>query len=188
MKANTLDFNKLNTKNPQDKYGFIRELLKTGEENPAWLYRHFECWSKMLASDNNVLKWAAIDIIGYVSAVDTKSKTDAKIDDLFRLLHCGQLITCNHTITALGRVARNKPALKDRILKELISVSSDTYDTETCKDIAMGKVLEILGEFPEDIKNDKDVLDFISQAQTRKQISTKMKADRLLIKIQKRNK
>ncbi|HKI44781.1 MAG TPA: hypothetical protein VKA08_05525 [Balneolales bacterium] len=188
MKANTLDLDKLKVKDPKEKYGFIRELLKTGEENPARLYRHFECWSKMLASDNNILKWAAIDIIGYISAVDTKGKTDTKIDDLFRFLHCGHLITCNHAISALGRVAKNKPALKDRILKELISVSSDTYDTETCKDIAMGKVLEILGEFPEDIKNDTDVLDFISQAQTRKQISTKMKADRLLINIQKGSK
>ncbi len=186
MKANTLDFNKLNTKNPQDKYGFIRELLKTGEENPAWLYRHFECWSKMLASDDNILKWAAIDIIGYVSAVDTKNKTAAKIDDLFRFLHCGQLTTCNHAISALGRVALNKPDHKDRILKELISVSNDTYDTETCKDIAMGKVLEILGDFPDDIKDDEDILDFIGQAQSRKQLSTKMKADRLLINIQKR--
>lgn len=186
MKTNTLDLNKLNAGDPKEKYGFIRELLKTGEEDPVRLYGHFECWSKMLESDNNILKWAAIDIIGYVSAVDTQNKTDKKIGDLFRFLHCGHLITCNHAISALGRVAKNKPDLKDKILKELISVSNDTYDTETCKDIAMGKVLEILGEYPEEIKDDKDILDFIDQAQSRKRLSTKMKADRLLINILKR--
>lgn len=186
MKTNTLDLNKLDAKDPKEKYGFIRELLRTGEENPARLYKHFECWSKMLESDNDIMKWAAIDIIGYVSSIDTKNKTDEKISDLFQYLHCGHLITCNHAITALGHVAKNKPALRDRILKELISVSDDTYDTETCKDIAMGKVLEILGEFPDDIKDDKGVLNFIGQAQTRKQLSTRMKADRLLINIPKR--
>lgn len=188
MESKILAFDKLNAKDPKEKYAFVRELLKVGSEKPELLYWNFNCWAKMLTNENNILKWAAIDIMGYVSAVDTKNKIETKIDDLLGFLHCGHLITCNHAIDALGLIAQNKPEHRDRILRELIAVSNDTYNTETCKDIAIGKVLEILGKFPDDIKDDEDALRFIRLGQTSKRNATKKKADKLLGNLEKSKK
>ena len=103
----TLDFDRCNSKDPGIKYGFTTELLTIAANNPELLYDHFKHFRKMLKSDNNIIKWTGIDIIGYLSALDNDKKTDKKIKDLIGLLHGGKLITCNHSIFALGLIAKN---------------------------------------------------------------------------------
>ncbi len=69
---------------------------------------------KLSTSDNNVLKWTVIDIIGYLSASGAENKTINKIHELIELLYQGVLITCNHAIFALGLIAKNKPEHKKK--------------------------------------------------------------------------
>jgi len=94
-----MDFDKLDSRDPKVKYGFTKALLKTGAETPGLLYDHFDQWTRMLNSDNNIFRWTAIDIIGYLSSVDKEDKTDKLINNLLAFLHCGNLITCNHAIS-----------------------------------------------------------------------------------------
>ena len=101
----TLDFDRLYSKDPGVKYGFTKELLNIASNNPESLYNHFDHFREMLRSDNNIIKWTAIDIIGYLSAVGVDNKTDNKINNLIKLLHDGKLITCNHAIFAPGLIA-----------------------------------------------------------------------------------
>jgi hypothetical protein len=183
MKPITLDLEKLSSKNPGIKYGFAKELLKIGANSPRVLYPHLDYWTKMMGSDNNILKWTAIDIIGYVSAVDKENKTDKLIKNLLLFLHGGHLITCNHAIFAMGLLAQNKPERRNSIIKELLSISKDTFDTEECKNIATGKVLETLRSFLDDIRNNKDAIDFIERAKNNTRNATKKKADLLSKKI-----
>ncbi len=183
MKRNQLDFNKLNSKDPKVKYSFTKELLKTGAGNPELLYDHFDHWTEMLKSSNNIFRWTAIDIIGYLSAVDRENKTDKLINDLLGFLHGGNLITCNHAIFALGLIAKNKPAYRSEIIRELLDISRDTFETEECKSIATGKVLETLGNFPEEIRKNKKVTDFINQAKKSTRNATVKKAYVLLKRI-----
>ncbi len=183
MKKKQLDFDKLDSKDPKVKYGFTKELLKTGAENPALLYDHFEHWTRMLKSSNNIFRWTAIDIIGYLSAVDRENKTDKLVNDLKSFLHSGNLITCNHAIFALGLMAKNKSGYRAKIIRELVAISKDTFETEECKSIATGKVLETLGNFTEEIKKDKRAADFITQAKKSTRNATVKKADSLLKRI-----
>lgn len=179
------DLDKLNSKDPKIKYGFAKELLKIGTDKPELLYGHFDYWSQLMTSDNNVLKWTAIDIIGYLSAVDTENKTDSKINELVGLLHHGVLITCNHAIFALGLIVKNKPEYKGKIVRELIAVSKDNFDTEECKNIATGKVLDSIKPFIADIKDYNGVIEFIENATKNKRNSTRKKAEQLMRKIKK---
>jgi hypothetical protein len=47
-----LDFDKLNSKEPRIKYGFTKELLAIGANNPELLYNHFEQLEQMMLSNN----------------------------------------------------------------------------------------------------------------------------------------
>ena len=100
--------------------------------------------------------------------------------DLIKFLHGGVLITCNHSIFALGLISKNKPYLKERIIKELIAISQDKFETRECKNIATGKVLEAIKPFAPDIKNNKSVMTFIENATKSERNSTKKKAEQLL--------
>lgn len=183
MKEMTFDINRLKSKDPKVKYGFTKELLKLGKDTPSLLYDYFDYWVEMAKSDNNILKWTAIDLIGYLSAVDKENKTDQNIEYLLDLLHGGHLITSNHAIFALGLIAKNKSNHRARIINELVAVSQDSFDTDECKNIAIGKVVVTLNEFLDDITNNKAVLNFIKQAQHSTRNATKKKADTLMNKI-----
>lgn len=184
MITNT-DLDKLNSKDPKIKYGFAKELLKIASEKPEQLYEHFDYWAELMTSDNNILKWTAIDIIGYLSAVDKDNRIDCLMPDLFNFLHGGVLITCNHSIFALGLIAQNKPNFKEKIINELIAISQDKFETNECKNIATGKVIEAFKPFTSDIKNNKTVMAFIENATKSERNSTKKKAEQLLKKIAK---
>lgn len=186
MKIN-LDFERLNSKNPKIKYGFTKELLKIAAINPEMLYDYFDHWTEMLLSDNNIIKWTAIDIIGYLSSVDDDNKTDEKISDLFGFLHSGKLITCNHAIFALGLIAQNKKQHQTKIIEEFLRIPDDRFDTRECKEIAVGKVLESFKPLIMDIKDDEAVLDFIQKATESQRNATMKKAFQLLQRIDKIN-
>ncbi len=185
MKIEKIDLDKLNSKDPKIKYGFTKELLRMGTFAPEALYEHFGYWGKMIYNNNNILKWTAIDIIGYISVIDKKNKTEKVINSLFNFLHGGQLITCNHAIFSLGLIAKNKPANQRRIIKEMLAISKDTFETKECKEIAIGKVIESLKNFAEEIKSNKEVMKFILLAQRSGRNATKIKAEALLRIIKK---
>ncbi|OGU77649.1 MAG: hypothetical protein A2V93_09310 [Ignavibacteria bacterium RBG_16_34_14] len=181
----TLEFDKLASIDPKIKYGFVKEILKTGKENPGLLYEHYDYWVKLLDDKNNIIKWAAIDIIGYLSSVDKENKTEKKIPALFKLLHGGRLITSAHAIFALGLIAQNKEKQKAKIIKELLSVSHDKFETTECKNIITGKVLDVLKLFPTDIQKNETAIDFIKKAVKNRRNATKKRAEQLLKKIGK---
>jgi hypothetical protein len=183
MKTKTLNLEKLKSEDPKVKYGFTKELLKLGKDKPDLLYDYFGSWVEMMRSDNNIFKWTAIDLIGYLSAVDKENKTVRIIENLLDLLHSGNLITSNHAIFALGLIAKNKPEHRTRIIKELVTVSKDKFETEECKNIAIGKVVVTLNDFVDDISGNKKVMAFIKQAQQSTRNATKKKADNLMKKL-----
>ena len=181
----TFEFSKLQSPDPKVKYRFAKELLKTGTENPELLYNHLDLLITLLNERNNILKWTGIDLIGYLSAVDKGDKTDGQIKQLVKLLHGGHLITCNHAIFALGLIAQNKQQNKKKIIKELLLVDKDNFDTKECKNIATGKVLEAFKQFIPDIMDDKEAIGFINRAAKNSRNATKKKAIQLTNKIQK---
>ena len=50
--------------NPKVKYGSVRDLLAAARIRPEAVYPHFDRFVELLKSQNNILKWTAIDVIG----------------------------------------------------------------------------------------------------------------------------
>ena len=67
-------------------------------------------------------------------------------------------------------------------IKELISISDDEFETNECKNIAIGKVLEAIRPFVSDLKYNSSVISFIENATKSERSSTKKKAEQLLKK------
>ncbi|HEX2899849.1 MAG TPA: hypothetical protein VHS96_09035 [Bacteroidia bacterium] len=159
-----LDLARLEAKSPKVKYAFAKELLQISMRSPARLYPHFHRWQQLLTGENQILQWTAIDIIGRMAAVDKAGKVDAEIPQLFQLLHGGHLITTAHAIFALGEIAREKPLLKSLILGELLRVPHDKFDSQECREIAIGKVVDVLGQFIPEIKDSPEAMTLIQSA------------------------
>jgi hypothetical protein len=170
----------LSSKKPKVKYSSANKLVSIAEKEPAMLYPCFDFFVNLLDNDNQTLKWIAIRIIGRLSKVDEEGKVDRLLKRLISLLNCGKLITANNAILALGEIARNMPRHKKKIIKELLMVEGYKYDTGECGNIAIGKVIETLGNFKGELEGDKDVVAFLKRQTKNTRNATSKKAKQLL--------
>jgi hypothetical protein len=187
MKSSTDKINlaDLQSDSAEVKYCCAKNLIAIARENPARLYPHLDTFVKLLDGDNNVLKWTAIIIIGNLARVDKEKKIDKLIDRLVAFLNVGKLITANNATMALATIAIAKPQYQRKITKELLKVEHYDYDTDECRNIAMGKVIEAIGSYSSQLKDKKAVIEFAQRQTKNTRNATKKKAEHLLKKLSK---
>jgi hypothetical protein len=165
------------------KYTSTKKAIAISKEDPGELYPDFDFFVELLDSENQIIKWIAIQIIGNLSKVDKKKKIDKLLPRLIRFLNCGKMITANNTILALSEIALNNPKYQEMIFKEIIKVEHYNYDTPECRNVALGKVVSALGKFRDKIKDRKDILEFLERQTNNTRVSVKKRAIELLEKL-----
>jgi len=142
-----IDYADLLSRDPAVKYGCARRLLGLAREDPAQLYPRLDFFIGLLEGENRILKWTAIDIVGELARVDTAGAIDGLVGRLSELLSAGNMITANHAIAALANIARAKPEHQVRITGELLKVEHYSYDTDECRNIAIGAAILAIGSY-----------------------------------------
>jgi hypothetical protein len=178
-----IDFNKLFDKNPKVKYGMAKQFKIMAQENPSELYPFLDKFIPLLDNENNVIKWTVINIIGLLAKVDKKNKIDPLLGKLYKQLNCGKMITVNHIIECLMYVSMAKPEYKNKITKELLKIKNYVYDTDECKNIIYGKMIEAFDKYIESLNNDVKI--FVEEQTKNTRNSVKKKAEKLLKKWNK---
>src|SRR5215469_9393785 len=141
------DFNKLFDSNPKVKYSMAKEYKNIAQNNPSELYPLLDKFIVLLDNENNIIKWTSIDIIGLLAKVDKKNKIDPLLNKLYKQLNCGKMITVNHTIECLMNICMVKPEHKNKTTKELLKINNYEYDSEECKNIIYGKMIEAFDKY-----------------------------------------
>jgi len=177
------DFNKLFDKNPKIKYTMAKQFKIMAQENPSELYPFFDKFIPLLDNENNVIKWTSIDIIGLFAKVDNENKIDPLLSKLYKQLNCGKMITVNHIIECLMYISMAKPEYKNKITRELLKIKNYEYDTDECKNIIYGKIIEAFDKYIEKVNT--DVKTFVEEQIKNKLNSVKKKAEKLLKKWNK---
>jgi hypothetical protein len=167
------------------KYCCAKNLIAIAKESPGRLYPHIDTFVKLLDGDNNILKWTAIQVIGNLARVDKESKVDRLIGRLVGFLNAGKLITANNATMALAGIAIAKPRYRKQITKELLKVEHYDYDTDECRNIAIGKVIEAIGSYSSQLRDEKAIIEFARRQTKNTRNATKKKAERFLKKIKK---
>ena len=162
------------------KYASTKKAITISKEDPSELYPDFDFFVELLNSENQIIKWTAIQVIGNLSKVDEKKKIDKLLPKLIRFLNCGKMIIANNTILALSEIALNEPEYQEKIFKELIEVENYNYDTLECRNVTLGKVILALGKFKEKIKTQKDILEFLERQTNNTRVPVKRRAITLL--------
>ena len=181
-----IDLADLQSNSAQVKYCCANNLIAIAKENPARIYPHIDTFVKLLDGDNNVLKWTAIIIIGNLARVDKEKKVDRLIGKLVGFLNAGKLITANNATMALAGIAIAKPQYRKEITEELLKVEHYDYDTDECRNIAMGKVIEAIGSYSSQLKDKKAVIEFARRQTKNTRNATRKKAERFLKKANQR--
>jgi hypothetical protein len=150
------------------KYTCAKQAIAISQNYPKDLYPDFNFFTKLLESENNILKWTAIKVIGNLSKVDNKKKVDKILSSLNALLFDKSMITAANTIGALSEIAINKPEFSDEIITALIKVEKAKYYykgeiSPECSNVAIGHVIKSFQKLDKKVCFRKDVQAFLKR-------------------------
>jgi len=182
-------FDGISSATARTRFASAKILRMISEENPEILYPNMDFFVNLLDSENNILKWNAMDIIANLIVIDTDNKFNRLFKKFYGYLYDGSLITAGHVVDNSGKIALAKPEFQDEITKELLKVEKIHLPTEECRNILIGKTIKTFDVYYGKVKDNghKDkMISFVRRQLDNPRNATKSKAERFLRKLEKR--
>ena len=170
----------LSAEKPGVKYGCAKILRIISEQAPAVLKPELDFFVALLDSDNKILKWNAILIIGNLAQVDSRKTIDKVLDKYLQPVGGPELVTAANVIGGAARIALAKPRLTDTIVKELLKVSRARYRTPECRHVALGQVIDALDQVFDRIEDKEPVIRLVKRQLKSPRNATRKKAQRFV--------
>src|SRR5512136_186564 len=158
------------------KFGCAKVLRLMSEKDPALLYPHVDLFIGLLPSENAFLQWDAIRIVANLAAVDQRGRIEQILSDYLEPIRGAVMITAANTIQNAATIALAKPALADTIARAILKVQWAKYQTDECRNVAIGHAIESLDRFFDRIDRQKEVLEFIRRETSNSRNATRKKA------------
>jgi hypothetical protein len=183
----TLNLSDFSSDKAKIKYPCTRQAIAISQDNPEDLYPDFDFFTNLLQSDNNILKWTAIKVIGNLSKADVKKKVDKILPSFISLLSDKNMITAANTIGALTEIAINKSERADEIVTALLKVEKAAYYykgeiSPECRNVALGHVLKSFKKLGKEIYCRRDVQEFLKRQTMNTRPKVRELSEKLLMK------
>ena len=137
----------VNSADKRAKNAAAKVLQLMSGSSPGRLYPRLDFFTGLLEGQDNILKWIATDVIGNLAAVDTENKVDDRLLARFvRLLGDEVMITAAHSVENLGKIALQKPQLRQPITAVLLKADSVSRHPE-CLNILAGKRIDAMARY-----------------------------------------
>jgi len=175
-------FNGISSENPRIKFRSAKVLRILSEKNPKLLYSKIDFFIDFLGSENDIIRWNAMDTIANLAIVDSKNKFNKIFKKFYGLLYEGSLITASHVVDNSGKIAGAKPNLQSKITNELLKIEKVPLPTEECRNMLLGKTIVAFDMYYDQIQNKDKVISFVKRQLTNSRNATKVKAEKFLNK------
>lgn len=178
-------FKGLNEQKANIKYGCLKVLRLISEQHPALLYRHFDFFVELLDSEVTFFKWGAILIIANLTTVDSNNKFEKIFAKYFAPITDHVMITAANIIGSSAKIALAKPELTEWIVREILKVEHAAYQTDECRNVAIGHAIKSFHQFFHQVKEKKPVIEFIKGQLDNTRAGTKKVAEKFVMKYLK---
>jgi len=168
------------------KFKSAKILRIISEERPELLYPKWDFFEKLLGSENNIIKWNAMDVIANLARVDSRNRFDKIFRKFYGMLNEGSLITAAHVVENSWKIARAKPSLNSRITNELLKVEKIPLPTKECRNILKGHAIISFSEYFDLIKEKGRVISFARRELKNSRNATRSKAVKFLKRFEGR--
>lgn len=155
------------------------------EKNPKMLCPRVGFFVDLLDSENNILKWIAIDVLANLTPVDSKNRFDEIFRKYYGYLGDESMITAAHVIDSSGKIALAKPRLRSRITTELLRVETIPRGQE-CKNILLGKVILAFSQYVDQVRKKEKMISSARRQLNNSRNATRRKAEKFLRRFEKR--
>ena len=168
------------------RFACLKDLVGISRTQPEALYPHFDCFVRLLDSRNSIVRWNATRILANLSAADRESKIESILDKYLAPIQGTQMIGAAVTIQSAAAIALAKPQLADRIAGAILGVRRAHYQTEECRNVALGHAIQSFDRFFDLIRR-KAPVELLVRAQLRNsRAGTRKKAEKFLKKHNRR--
>ncbi len=175
-------FEGLNSDNSRAKFKSAKVLRTISEKKPDILYPYFDFFDDLMGSQNQIIKWNAIDIVANLTSVDADKKFERIFDKFYGLLAEGSLITSGHVVEKSAEILKTKKDLRDKVFKIILRVEAIPLPTEECRAIICGKMINVLSSSFDKIVDKKGTIDFVKRQLGSQRSGTRKKAETFLKK------
>ena len=172
----------LNETDARIKFGCNNTLLILSEKKPKIIYPYFDVFKDYLNSENKFIKWSAILIIANLTICDNKNKFDEIFNSYFSEITGPVMITAANIIKGAAVIAKAKPYLTEKIIKELFKIKNAKYQTEECLNIVIGHTISSFDKFFTRIKNQKEVMNFVKNNINKHRKPTRIRVEKFIKK------
>jgi hypothetical protein len=160
------------------RFGCAKVLRIVSEREPSVLYPDLKFFFGLLDSDNQIIKWNGILIIGNLAAVDARGKISRSLDRYLEPISGPDLITAANVVTGAANIAAAKPRLTDRVVDAILKVDRARYRTRQCRMVAAGHAIEALDRLYDKTKRKTQVKRFVNKQLRSSRRATRKKAER----------
>ncbi len=170
----------LETLDAERKFATAKALRLLSEQAPGTLYPHFDRFVALLECGNGFLRWDATRILAALATVDKHARIEAILDPYLKPVRGPHLIGAAATITGAARIALAKPQLANQMSHAILRVERAHYQTEECRNIAIGRAIEALDQFFHLIGDPHWVIAFVRRQTGNRRPATRKKAEQFL--------
>lgn len=174
-------FDGLRANRARVKFGCLKLLRRLSERRPAVLYPEFNRCAALLDSENKILQWGGLIVLGNLAAVDSQKRIERILNRCLKPISGPVLITAANAIAGAAKIARSQPHLADRIARALLRVERAKYATAECRNVALGKVVEAFDLFFDELRNKRPVLELVRRKLANRRNATRRKAAAFLM-------
>ena len=164
------------------KYGCLKDLRRLSEEAPQLVYADFEKFVRLLDHPNSIFRWNAAHILANLARVDRSRKLAPLVGRFLKPIRGPQMIAAANVIQAAAVIAAAQPRLADKLAAGILTVGRAKYETEECRNVAIGHAIQSLDRFFESIPRQRAVLGFVRRQLDNPRPATRRKAGKFLKK------
>jgi hypothetical protein len=164
------------------KYSSLKGLRRLSQEAPQSLYPDFEKFVRLLDHPNSIFRWNAAHILANLARVDRSHKLAPLLGRFLKPIRGPQMIGAANVIQAAAVIAAAQPRLADKLAAGILTVGQAKYETEECRNVAIGHAIQSLDRFFESIPRQRAVLGFVRRQLGNPRPATRRKAERFLKK------
>ncbi len=114
--------------------------------------------------------------------VDSEGKIDRILDKYLQPISGHVMITAANVIAGAGKIARAKPHLADKIARALLRVEKANYQTDECRNVALGHTVASLDLFFEHVDKPQPVMEFVKRQLHNRRNAVRVRAAKFLKK------
>lgn len=168
-------------KDDYTRFNSHKVLLILSEKKPEILYPDWDFFANLLKSSNNFQIVIGIQLIANLVRVDHQAKFEGLFDEYCRLIDTKSVMTSSHLALNLGKIAKEKPNLREKVTKRLLSIDKTHHEPQR-KDLIKAYAIESLNEYFDMVEDKAEIINFVKSQLKSRSPKTKKIAESFLKK------